>query len=159
MHRLFKTLFAGFILSACAGLACAQTYTAGSLKIEQPWTRATPTGAKVAGGYLTITNTGSEPDRLVGGTFPQAARVEVHEMKMANGVMEMREIPGGLEIPPGQKVELKPGGYHMMFMDLRESVKQGTTLKGELRFEKAGTVNVEYRVEGVGAKSPAPHGH
>ena len=102
-----------------AGNALAHDYTAGSLKIDHPWTRATPKGAAVAGGYLKITNAGAAPDRLVGGTFASAGRFKIHEMKTENGVMTMRGIPGGLEIKPGQTVEFKPGGYHVMFMDLK----------------------------------------
>jgi periplasmic copper chaperone A len=168
MSQLRKALLAlsiiGTFFGATAGTASAQTYTVGSLKIEQPWARATPGGAKVGGGYLTITNTGTTPDRLLGGSLPQAGRFEVHEMKMVGGMMQMREVKGGLEIRPGQKVELKPGGYHIMFMNLHAPFKQGDKLKGQLRFEKAGTVNVEFKVEGIGASGPMPmqmpmHGH
>jgi copper(I)-binding protein len=158
MSQLRKSLFAMSILAATTGTALAQTYTVGALKIEQPWARATPGGAKVGGGYLTITNTGSESDRLVGGTLVQAGRFEMHEMKMDGGTMQMREVKGGLEIGPGQKVEFKPGGYHIMFMDLRGPFKQGQTLKGQLRFEKAGTVDIEYKVQSMGAGAPM-HGH
>jgi len=155
-----RNLLFGVIMGCVTvGMALGQTYTVGSLKIEQPWTRATPAGAKVAAGYMTITNTGSAPDRLIGGTLPQAGRFEVHEMKMVSGVMQMREIPGGLEIKPGQKIELKPGGYHVMFMELREPLKQGDKLKGQLRFQNGGTVDIEYRVEAVGAQKPASHSH
>jgi hypothetical protein len=135
-------------------IAIAQQFKANSIVIEQPWTRATPAGAEIAGGYMSITNTGSEPDRLIGGMLPQAGRFAVHEMKMNGNVMQMRELQEGLEILPGQKVELNPSGSHLMFMILRESLKQGDTLKGQLRFEKAGLVDIEYRVEGVGAQSP-----
>jgi copper(I)-binding protein len=158
MSQLRQSLLAISILVASAATALAQTYTIGALKIEQPWTRATPGGAKVGGGYMTITNTGTTPDRLVGGTLPQAGRFEVHEMKMDGGNMQMREVKGGLEIGPGQKVELKPGGFHIMFQDLRAPFKQGETLKGQLRFEKAGTVDVEYKVQSIGAGAPK-HGH
>ena len=138
--------------------AFAQQYKVGSIVIDQPWSRATPAGADVGAGYMTITNTGNQPDRLVGGALPQAGTFQVHEMKTEGGVMKMREVPGGLEIKPGQKIELKPGGYHVMFMNLRDPLKQGETLKGQLRFEKAGTVDVEYKVEAVGAQGPAQHG-
>jgi copper(I)-binding protein len=127
---------------------------AGALLIEAPWARATPGGAKVAAGYLTITNQGTAPDRLIGATLPQAAMGMVHEMKLENGTMLMREVAGGLEIKPGQKVELKPGGYHVMFMDMTGPLKQGETVKGQLRFEKAGTVEIEYQVQSVGAQGP-----
>jgi copper(I)-binding protein len=162
MSQLRKALLAlpvlGMALGVAAPVALAQSYSVGSLKIEQPWTRATPAGAKVGGGYMTITNSGTEPDRLVGGTLPQAGRFEIHEMKMEGGMMQMREVKGGLEIKPGQKVELKPGGYHVMLMDLRTPLKQGERLKGQLRFEKAGPVDVEFKVESLGAGGPM-HGH
>ena len=159
MHRSF---LAGLVVAATVTLgtvAAAQQFKAGTLVIEQPWARATPGGAKVAGGYLTIVNTGAEPDRLIGGAMPLAGRFEVHEMKVEDGVMKMREVRGGLEIGPGQKVELKPGGYHLMFMDLNAPLKQGETVKGQLRFEKAGTVDVEFKVEAVGAGRRGQHGH
>jgi periplasmic copper chaperone A len=159
MSQTRKLLLAMCTLSVTAGAALAQTYSAGPIKIDQPWLRATPGGAKVGGGYLTITNTGTTPDRFLGVTLPQAGRVEVHEMKMEGGTMQMREAKGGLEIPPGQKVELKPGGYHIMFMDLRAPFKQGDTLKGQLRFEKAGTVDVDFKVESIGAGAPAMPKH
>lgn len=136
-----------------------RTYKIGALVIEAPWARATPGGAKVGGGYLKITNTGTEPDRLTGGTLPAAASVEVHEMSMNDGIMKMRKLDKGLEIKPGQTVELKPGGYHIMFMGLAEGLKQGQPVKGTLQFEKAGSVEVEYRVEPIGSQGAAKKGH
>src|SRR5690606_11444702 len=87
----------------------AETYRVGAIEIEAPWTRATPGGAKVAGGYLMITNKGSAPDRLIGGSATVAGRLEVHEMSVVDGVMRMRPLKDGLEIAPGATVELKPG--------------------------------------------------
>jgi copper(I)-binding protein len=148
-----------------AGTAFAQSASAnqpvkaGSLVIEAPWTRATPGGAKVAAGYLKITNNGSEPDRLIGGTLSIATAVEAHEMAMTDGVMRMRKLEGGLEIKPGQTVELKPGGYHLMFTGLREAVKQGPPIKATLNFEKAGSVNVEFKVLPIGAMGSSSHDH
>ena len=137
----------------------AHDFKVGDLQIDHPWTRATPKGAPVAGGYLKITNKGTAPDKLIGGTFVNAGRFEVHEMKTENGVMKMRPVAGGLEIKPGQTVELKPGSFHLMFMDLKTPVEQGKRVKGTLVFEKAGTVDVEYAVEAIGS-SPASHqGH
>ena len=138
----------------------AASVRAGSLVIEAPWTRATPAGAKVAGGYMAITNSGTTPDRLIGGTFPLAGRFEVHEMATANGVMTMRELAKGLEIAPGARIELKPGGLHVMFLDLKSQVREGQPIKGTLVFEKAGTVEVEYRIAPIGARAPAgAHAH
>lgn len=127
----------------------------GALTIEQPWSRATPGGAKVGGGYVRITNTGKEADRLVGGSFPGASRVEVHEMSMDGDIMRMKPMEGGLEIKPGATVELKPGAGHLMFMDLKEPLKEGQTVKGTLVFQKAGKVDVDYVVRGMGGAAPA----
>lgn len=138
------------------------TFRVGSIVIEAPWTRATPGGAKVAGGFMTIRNIGTEPDRLVGGTFPHAPRVEVHEMAVIDGTMRMREVRGGIEIPAGGSVQLRPGGYHMMFMDLSQPVRTGAPARGTLIFQKAGTIEIDYSVAPVGAPGPsggASHGH
>ncbi|WP_342788619.1 DUF1775 domain-containing protein [Rhabdaerophilum calidifontis] len=137
--------------------AAAPSYKVGGLVISAPWTRATPAGAKVAGGFMTITNTGSAPDRLIGGSAEIAGIFEVHEMAMDGGVMKMRALAKGLEIKPGETVTLKPGGFHVMFLDLKRRLNQGDTVKGELVFEKAGKVAVEYRIDAMGA-SGADHG-
>ncbi len=131
----------------------------GALAIEAPWIRATPGGVKVAGGYMKITNTGSEPDRLIGGSLAAAAAVEVHEMKMVGDVMNMRRLEQGLEIKPGETVELKPGSYHVMFMGLSRPLTEGQSVTGTLRFEKAGTIDVTYRVAPIGAQSGGKHDH
>ena len=157
--RLHRFVMSAAILLTLSVVAVAQQFKVNSIVIEQPWMRATPMGAKVAGGYMTIINTGSEPDRLIDGVLPQAGHFAVHEMKMSGNVMQMREVQGGLEIKPGQKVELNPSGYHVMFTQLREPLKQGDTLKGQLRFEKAGSVDIEYRVEALGAQGPHQLGH
>src|SRR6266699_3289218 len=159
MSQTRKLLLAMGMLAGTAGAALAQTYSVGPIKVEQPWVRATPGGAKVGGGYMTITNTGTTPDRFLGGTLPQAGRFELHEMKMEGATMRMREVKGGLEIGPGQTVERKPSGYHIMLMDLRAPFKQGDKLKGQLRFEKAGTVDIEFKVESIGAGAPAMPKH
>jgi copper(I)-binding protein len=144
-------------LAAAVGLAAvalspvlAQEYKAGPIKIEAPWIPATPAGAEVAAGYLKIENTGQEPDRLIGGSTAIAGKFEIHEMKMEGSVMKMRELPKGLEVRPGRSVELKPGSYHLMLTDLKRPAKEGDKVKGTLVFEKAGTVEVEYAVRGVG---------
>jgi copper(I)-binding protein len=146
-------------LAAAIGLAMmgflpalAQEYKAGAIRIEAPWLRATPSGAQVAGGYMKIENTGREPDRLIGGTTGVAGKFEIHEMKMDGSIMRMRELPQGLELKPGQSVELKPGSYHLMLMDLKRQLKDGDKVTGTLVFEKAGTVQIEYAVRGAGSK-------
>ena len=132
---------------------------AGALTIEQPWLRATPGGAKVAGGYVRITNAGTEPDRLIGATIPLTARGEIHEMSMQGGVMKMAPVEGGLEIRPGESVELKPGGYHLMFIDLTSGLKAGESVHGSLVFAKAGTVALTFQVAGIGAQSAPSAAH
>jgi periplasmic copper chaperone A len=135
-----------------------KAYKLAALLIEGPWTRATPGGVQVAAGYLKITNSGSQPDRLIGGSLEGAAALEVHEMAMADGVMKMRRLDGGLEIPAGKTIELKPGSYHLMFTGLRESLIEGRLVKGRLTFEKAGTIDVEFQVAPIGAQSGG-HSH
>ncbi len=129
----------------------AADVTAGSLKISAPWARATPKGASVGGGYLSITNNGNTPDRLLGGSSDVSNGIEIHSMTMDNGVMKMRPVTGGLEIRPGQTIEFKPGGYHVMFVGLKHGLKQGDHLKATLNFEKAGKVDVDFTVESIGA--------
>lgn len=142
-------------MGSAAAPADGESYSIGDLKVTAPWTRATPGGAKIAGGYLTITNNGKEPDRLVSATTAVADHAEIHEMSMTNGVMKMRPLPDGLIIKPGETVALKPGGYHMMFMGLKQALKQGEAMKATLVFEKAGKLDVNFKVGGLGA-SQAP---
>jgi len=133
----------------------ADEVKAGDLVITQAWSRATPGGAKTGGGYLTIENKGSTPDRLIGASADVAAKVEMHEMSMKNGVMTMRPLDKGLTIEPGKTVKLAPGGYHLMMMDLKGPLKQGDKVPVTLEFEKAGKVQVSLDVQGVGAQGPA----
>jgi periplasmic copper chaperone A len=135
--------------------ARAEDVRAGDLVISQAWSRATPSGAKIAGGYLTIENKGTAPDRLVSGAGDVAARVELHEMAMDNGVMKMRPLDKGLTIEPGKTVKFAPGGYHLMLMDIKQPLKQGDKVPVTLEFEKAGKVTVSLDVQGVGAQGPA----
>jgi periplasmic copper chaperone A len=135
----------------------------GDLVVTQAWSRATPGGAKVAGGYLTIENKGATADRLLGGAGEIAGKIEVHEMAVNNGLMTMRPLNKGLTIEPGQTVKLAPGGYHLMMFDLKGPLKQGDKVPVTLEFEKAGKVTLSLDVQGVGAPAPAgadhPGGH
>lgn len=159
-HALKSPAPALTILAQHAPAAAApQSFKAGALTIEAPWIRATPGGAKIAGGYMKITNAGKDADRLIGGTFPVAGRFEVHEMSTEGGVMKMRHLAKGLDIKPGETVELKPGGLHVMFMDLKQGLKEGETYKGSLIFEKAGKIEIEYRVGPIGGGMPQSGGH
>lgn len=139
--------------------ASAHDYSIGPLKIGHPWARATPPAAKVGGGYLRIENTGQTPDRLIGGSTEAAARVEIHESSLSDGIMRMREKADGIVVPAGEKVEFKPSGLHLMLVDLKAPLKQGDKVKATLIFEKAGPIEVEFQVQGVGAPQPAPADH
>ena len=141
-----------------AAPAQAEEVRAGDLVITQAWSRATPGGATIGGGYLTIENKGSVADRLLGGSAEVAGKVQVHEMSMNNGVMTMRQLDKGLAIEPGKTVKLAPGGYHLMLLDLKGPLKQGDKLPVTLEFEKAGKVKLSLDVQGVGAQRPAGEG-
>lgn len=158
---MFRFALIATLVAALISPAMGHGYTVGSLKIGHPWSRATPKGAPVGGGYLSITNTGTTPDRLVGGSVTVSTGFEIHEMATDNGVMKMRMLPAGLEIKPGETVKFSPGGYHLMFTGLKEPLKQGDSIKGTLQFEKAGTVEVEFKVESMAgpAEAGAHTGH
>lgn len=137
----------------------AHEFKVGDIEAVHPWSRETPYGAKVAAGYVKIVNHGSESDRLVSAAGEIAGRTEIHEMAVDNkGVMTMRPIEG-LDIPAGGEVELKPGGFHIMFLDLKDAKKKGETFAGSLTFEKAGTVDVEFTVDAIGGDTGHGSGH
>ena len=168
MHHRFRVRFAAMALAAVAVAAlaaqhaAAAEFRAGDISIEAPWSRATPGGAKVAAGYLTIKNSGATPDRLVSATADIAERAEVHEMSMTDGMMKMRQVTDGVAVPAGGSVALAPQGYHLMFLGLKTPLKEGETFAGTLAFEKAGTVAVMFEVRGIGAAAPdagAEHHH
>lgn len=159
MHPRCSTAIFALALALMGSVAHAADYTAGSLHVRHPWSRATPNGAKVAAGYLTIDNQGSAPDRLLGGSAPEvASRIEVHQMSTEGGVMKMHPVEGGLEIKPGASVTLAPGGYHLMLMDLKRPLAPGDEVKGALTFEHAGTVPIAFEVQSIGAPAPSPGG-
>jgi copper(I)-binding protein len=148
--RFGITLVTLALLFVSAPFAFAHEFKAGDLEIEHPWSRAVPAGAKVAGGYFTITNSGGSPDRLLSISSDISEKAELHEMGVKDGVMTMRPVDGGLEIPAGGKVSLAPGGYHLMFFGLKRQPMQGDKFPAVLTFEKAGSVTVEFAVEGMG---------
>ena len=137
----------------------ASMTTHGTLQLIDPWTRQTPPGARVAGGYVTIVNEGDTADRLTGGSAPFAGRVEIHTMSVEDGVMRMAKLPDGLAVAPGETVELKPGGLHIMFMDLITPPREGEPVEVTLTFEKAGPVRLTLPVAPIGAGAPGHTGH
>ncbi|HWT62052.1 MAG TPA: DUF1775 domain-containing protein [Ochrobactrum sp.] len=131
----------------------------GDLTITAPSIRAMVPGAKVAGGFLTIANDGKTADKLVGVSTTGVKRVEIHEMSMENQVMKMRKLDGGLDIPAGESVELKSGGYHLMFIQPETPYKEGDKVSATLEFEKAGKVELEFPVTPQSGKSDDHSNH
>lgn len=156
-ENLVRTILLSAALAVAPAIAAVtaqeHSYSRDQLKIDHPWTRVAPPGGKVAAGFMKITNTGKAADRLIGGSFALSQRVEVHQMSVVDGVMRMGELKDGLEIAPGATVELKPGGYHLMLMELSDAPKLDDRVKGTLMFEKAGEVEVEFAVAPLGATS------
>lgn len=152
---------ASMLAVLCLVLAASIAFAAeaGSISVENAWARATPKGALVAAGYLTIKNDGEERDRLVSAEAAFAGKTEIHRMNMADGVMQMRPVSDGVEIPPKDTLKLEPGGYHLMFMELAAPLNEGDTVSGALTFERAGRVPVTFQVLGIGAQSPAADSH
>jgi periplasmic copper chaperone A len=151
-------LAAAAMQGAVAGIttvpAAAADYNVGSIHISQPWSRATPKGAASGAGYMTITNTGTTPDTVNCVSADASAQCQIHSMTIEGGVMKMRPVEGGLEIKPGETVTLKPGGYHVMFVNLKHALEQGQSVKATLKFDHAGTVDIEYPVAAIGAPAP-----
>lgn len=165
LKALFLRLAAGLAVSSFATVATpghgafAAEFKVGAITIETPWSRATPAGAKVAAGYLTIKNEAATPDRLVSVTADLAGRAGIHQMSMADGMMKMRELADGLPIPAEGSVTLEPASYHLMFQDLKRPLKEGETFPATLTFERAGTVTMTFEVRGTGAAAPDQAGH
>ena len=138
-----KSLALTLALTSLISIAAA----ASPIRIENPWSRATAPGQVVGGGFMTIVNTGNTADRLVSVTSAAAAEVQIHHTSMDGGVMRMRQLTDGLEIPAAGRVELKPRGLHLMFMQLKAPLDVGSSFPVQLQFEKAGTVTTQFTVE------------
>lgn len=155
MKKLILSLAAAALLQAPA---LARDFVVGSLTIQKPWARETVAGQMAGGGFLTIVNGGNAGDRLIGATSP-AGDVQIHAMTMDGGIMRMRAVDGGLAIPAAGKVDLRPGGYHLMFMGLKAPLRQGQAVPVELRFERAGTVRVLFTVQPMQGGQGGHAGH
>ena len=136
---------------ALSAALCAQAALAqgGTIKADAAWLRETATGQSAGGGFVTLVNRGKAEDRLIGGSTPMAAQVQIHNMSMEGGVMRMRPLKDGLALPAGQAVTLKPGGEHIMLMGLKRPLKRGETVPVTLHFAKAGKVTVRFVVQPV----------
>lgn len=152
MKLIQITSLAIVIALSFVGGVFSQETKLGDLIIQHTSIRPTPPKAPVSGGYMTIKNTGSASDWLIGGSVSFAKKVEVHEMKMDGDIMKMRRLADGLEIPAGGEVTLKPGGLHIMFMKLSERMKVGDKHMVKLMFKNAGEVEIEFAV-----KKPMAH--
>ncbi|WDZ95545.1 copper chaperone PCu(A)C [Herbaspirillum sp. WKF16] len=147
-------------LLAAAPLSQAHEYKLGQLEIGHPYARSTVPGQPAGGAYFSIENKGSAPDRLVALSSPVAKSTEIHTMAMEGNLMKMREVDGGLEVKPGQKIAMQPGnGYHVMLMGLSKPLKAGDKVPLTLTFEKAGKVDVTVNVEDIAAGKDDMKGH
>ena len=131
---------------------------AGALIVSTAYSYETPVPGVTAGGYLTLTNSGKQPDRLMRAESPAAKSVELHRMSMDGGMMQMRALPEGLAIAPGETVELAPGGLHLMLFGTAQALRAGDSLPLTLVFKKAGRVPVQLQVR-AREDQAAPHAH
>lgn len=154
-----KALAGSILLSACNYTPETEAPTEAEAATSQiavtgPWSRETALGQDAGGAFMTIANSGTGADRLTGGSTPVAGEVQVHTVDMTDGVMRMRQLEDGLEVPAGGSVTLKPGSFHIMLMQLTQPLEQGKAIPITLTFEKAGAVDVELLVQPVGAPDP-----
>jgi periplasmic copper chaperone A len=150
MRTLSRLALAALVIGIVTP-ALAQGAGNTSITVEQPWARATPGGAKTGAVYMTLDNKSSTADRLTGASSDVADKLKIHEMKVENGVMKMREIADGLPIPAGGSAVLKPGSYHVMLIGLKKPLSVGENLPLTLTFEKAGNISVTVPVQATGA--------
>jgi copper(I)-binding protein len=162
---LAAAMFAGLRLSAPA---LATDRAPATVRIEDAWCPPTPPGAPTAAGYLTIDNLGPDPDRLLGGSTPAAAQVQLHSMTMQGAVMRMRPVTGGLEIARRGTARIQPGdGLHLMLIGLKRPLRVGEHVAVTLDFARAGSVRADFVVRPSGGSAPAmdttmhmgPHDH
>jgi copper(I)-binding protein len=154
MAALKRMWIGAAILVLVTSVARPAEYTLGSLEIRSPWTRETPKGATIGGGYVEIKNNGTAPDKLLHGSVSVAKGFQIHSATIEDGVAKMREITAGIEIRPGEIIKFEPGAWHLMFVNLMQPLHQGDAVRGTLTFEHAGTIDIEYAVLGMGAKAP-----
>ena len=141
---------------AAASNALAHEYQLRTLRIDHPFARATPPGARSGGVFLSVENKGDRTDRLLTVSTPMAGTAELHQMVMDAGVMRMRAV-AGLDVKPGDRLVLKPGAYHVMLTDLKQPLQAGETFPLTLGFEKAGSIKVDVEVESMAGGAMHPH--
>jgi periplasmic copper chaperone A len=156
VSRGLAAIFALAVVQLLAGQVSAADYKVGTIQITQPWARATPKGASTGAAYMTVTNSGPATEHLSCVSSDAAKTCQIHSMTMEGGVMKMRPVTGGLEIKPGETVTLKPGGFHLMLVDLTHSLEQGKTVEATLKADSGATVEIEFPVAAAGSPGPAP---
>jgi copper(I)-binding protein len=152
--KVLVTMYAAVGMALC-GSAMAQNASVGSIKVENAYTRATAPGQQVAGGFFKIENKGAA-DQLVSASSPVAGEVQLHEMAMDGNVMKMRQVKD-IPVPANGSVELKPGGLHLMFMNIKAPLAAGETVPVKLKFAKAGEVEVKMPVNPTAPTAPMKH--
>jgi periplasmic copper chaperone A len=174
MNRIFIAIPAAIMLAALPisqaaghcedgqngerGCVVLDTVVLDDLELADPWARVMQPGQQAGGGYIGITNRGEEPDRLVHANTPRAARTEIHTMEIVNDVMTMRPVEGGLEVPAGETLSLEPGGYHIMFIGVADGFQEGEIVPVTFEFERAGRVELEFKVRGMDHGRASAHG-
>ena len=147
---ILRGLFLVAVVASVAAAAAAQT----SVTVDQAWARATPGAATIGAAYFVIANPTSSADRVIAISSPIAERVEIHQHFLDGTVMRMREVPS-VEIGPGETVAFKPGGLHLMLINLKQPLRQGDRFPLTVKLDKAGDIHVEVTVLSVGAKGPS----
>lgn len=145
--------WAALALLAVSLQALGHNYEKGDIQVRHPWSRATPPGAKLGVAYMEIRNRGSQPDRLLSGTSGAAQRVEMHVTQPEGEVMKMRQLQA-FEIPARERYALRPGGSHLMLVELKQPLKKGGRFAMRLRFERAGELEIELEVQELGSRHP-----
>ena len=154
ISRGVAALFAFSSLQVLANPVHAADYKVGSIQISQPWARATPKGASSGAAYMTVSNSGAAAQRLSCVSSDAAAECQIHEMTMDGGVMKMRPLQGGLEVKPGESVTLKPGGFHVMLVGLKQPLQPGQSLDATFKVEGGDAVKVQFPIAAIGAPAP-----
>ena len=158
-YFLTTLLSCTLLMTACSASSADNTHDIGKLRVSDVWAKATPPQARVAGGYLSVQNRGDAADKLLRVESAAAASVEIHEMSDVGGVARMREVTNGVELPAGSTTTLKPGGYHLMFIEPKQPFVEGQTIKATLVFEKAGSLPVVFDVRPLTASGNSGHDH
>lgn len=151
ISRLFLLLSMAFFMNATAFAASSSKIVIDNFVIEAPWSRQTPKSAKIAGGYMHLINLSDKDEVLLGGESPICGHIEIHKMEIVNDVMKMRKMENGLLIPSKQDVFLKPGSYHIMFMDLNKPLVKGESIPVTLNFKNRGKVSLSFKVSAMGS--------